>query len=235
MSTRTSSGTPYWSANDTACAKQSAKPEIVDPSFAIRSKISPGVPSWNIPTVTYPLWRPSIRNLCVTASRSGGSFLRTGPLLCGAGAIAGAASVFRLPVFSGCVLLLPSRYTDTAFRPSRHASRYVSRISSGVVSSGTLTVLLDGAGDEGLHRRHHPQVAVVADRALAVLRRQRAVEDRQVLVLELGCALDGAVLVHVGHDGRHRGCCVAQALQGHRHCLVHDPHRAAAHQVLLLD
>ena len=39
------SGTPYWSASDTAVAKESMRPEMVKPCFAMVMKISPGSPS----------------------------------------------------------------------------------------------------------------------------------------------------------------------------------------------
>jgi hypothetical protein len=37
--------TPYCKASDTAVAKQSMRPETVEPSFAVVMKISPTVPS----------------------------------------------------------------------------------------------------------------------------------------------------------------------------------------------
>ena len=57
---------------------------------------------------------------------------------------------------------------------------------------GHVDGLGDGARDEGLGRRHHQNMAVVADRTGAALAATiGAVEDRQVLGREMGGALDG--------------------------------------------
>src|SRR5579863_3054659 len=44
LSTSAGSGTPYCSASDTAVANESMSPLTVEPSLAMRRKISPGVP-----------------------------------------------------------------------------------------------------------------------------------------------------------------------------------------------
>ncbi len=51
LSTRNFIGTPYCRLKLTAVANASIRPEIVEPSFAIVMKISPGAPSSYIPTV----------------------------------------------------------------------------------------------------------------------------------------------------------------------------------------
>ncbi len=51
LSARTFSGTPYWSDIEIIVAKLSMRPETTDPSFAIVTKSSPGVPSSYMPTV----------------------------------------------------------------------------------------------------------------------------------------------------------------------------------------
>ena len=51
FSTSVSSGTPYWSDMEIDVAKASMRPEMVEPSFAMTRKISPGLPSSYIPTV----------------------------------------------------------------------------------------------------------------------------------------------------------------------------------------
>ena len=51
LSHRSLSGTPCWSASDTPRAKLSIRPEMVEPSLAMRMKISPGVLSSYLPTV----------------------------------------------------------------------------------------------------------------------------------------------------------------------------------------
>ena len=63
-----------------------------------------------------------------------------------------------------------------------------------------LTVLLIAPREERLDRGHHPDVAHVVDGALAVGRLEGAVEDRQVLWLEVRRALDRLALVDVGDD-----------------------------------
>ena len=65
---------------------------------------------------------------------------------------------------------------------------------------GHVDRLRDGAGDEGLDGAHHLDVAHRADRAHALLGAEGAVEDRQVLVLQAGRALDRALGVDVGDD-----------------------------------
>src|SRR6516165_2854338 len=77
LSTRNLSGTPYCRLKLTEVAKLSINPEMVEPSFDMAMKISPGVPSSYIPTVMYPSC-PPIENLCVIDLRSSGSFLRGG-------------------------------------------------------------------------------------------------------------------------------------------------------------
>src|SRR6202035_1248554 len=77
LSTRNCSGTLYCSAYEIAVAKESIKPEIVEPCFDMLMKISPGFPSSYIPTVMYPSC-PAISNLCVIDLRSSGSLRRGG-------------------------------------------------------------------------------------------------------------------------------------------------------------
>ncbi len=90
-------------------------------------------------------------------------------------------------------------------------------------------------GNEGLHGGHHGDVAHVVDRAGPVVGLEGAIEDGQVLVPEMGRALDGVMLVDVADDLLHLFRRVAQAFQGGRNGLVDDLEHAAAHQVLVLD
>ena len=60
--------------------------------------------------------------------------------------------------------------------------------------------LADRARDERLDRAHHPDVAHVVDGPHAVGRLEGAVEDRQVLDLEVRGALDRLALVDVLED-----------------------------------
>ena len=96
---------------------------------------------------------------------------------------------------------------------------------------GHVDGLRDGAGDEGLHRRHHLHVAHVVDGALA----DRAVEHRVVLGLHIGRADHRVPLVHVRDDLLGLSRRVAELVEGHRHRLVHDRDLAAAHELLRLD
>src|SRR5438093_985076 len=60
-----------------AVANESMSPETTEPVFAIVTKISPGWPSSNMPTVMYPSC-PAIENLCVIDWRSSGRRRRKG-------------------------------------------------------------------------------------------------------------------------------------------------------------
>ena len=51
LSTSTFSGTPYCSDSEMAVAKESIRPETVEPSLAMVMKSSPGWPSSYMPTV----------------------------------------------------------------------------------------------------------------------------------------------------------------------------------------
>ena len=73
------------------------------------------------------------------------------------------------------------------------------------------------------------------DRALAVGRLERAVEDRQVLWLEVRRALDGLVLGQVGEDLVDLFRAVAELAQGGRDGLVDDLEEALADELLVLD
>ena len=48
--TYTSSGTPYWRPSETEIMNEFISPASVVPSFAMSTKMSPGVPSSNRPT-----------------------------------------------------------------------------------------------------------------------------------------------------------------------------------------
>ena len=100
---------------------------------------------------------------------------------------------------------------------------------------GHVDGLADRAGDERLDRAHHPDVAHVVDRALAVGRLERAVEDRQVLWLEVRRALDRLVLGQVGEDLVDLFRAVAELAQGRRDGLVDDLEEALADELLVLD
>src|SRR3989338_2929869 len=112
--TSTFTGTPYWSESETIVAKQSMRPESVEPSLDMVIKISPGWPSSNNPTVKYPSC-PATENLCVMAWRSSARRRRYG--------VPATALVLSLPpllVESGWTFLEPSREAAAALIPSRH-------------------------------------------------------------------------------------------------------------------
>ena len=98
-----------------------------------------------------------------------------------------------------------------------------------------LTVLLIAPERNGWIGAHHPDVAHVVDRALAVGRLERAVEDRQVLGLEVRGALDRLVVVDVVEDLRHLLGAVAELAEGRRDRLVDDLQEALADELLVLD
>ena len=100
---------------------------------------------------------------------------------------------------------------------------------------GHVDGLADGATDERLDRAHHPDVAHVVDGPLAVGRLERAVEDRQVLWLEVRRALDGLVLGQVGEDLVDLFGAIAELAQRGRDGLVDDLEEALADQLLVLD
>ena len=100
---------------------------------------------------------------------------------------------------------------------------------------GHVDGLADRAADERLDRAHHPDVAHVVDGPLAVGRLERAVEDRQVLRLEVRRALDGLVLGQVGEDLVDLFRAVAELAQGGRDGLVDDLEEALADELLVLD
>ncbi len=88
----------------------------------------------------------------------------------------------------------------------------------------------DGAGDERLHRAHHPDVTRVVDGVVA----HGAGEHGDVLGLEARGAEDGLLDVDVVDDGGDLGVVVAEVAQGPGHRLVDDGHRPAADQLLHL-
>ena len=100
---------------------------------------------------------------------------------------------------------------------------------------GHVDGLADRAADERLDRAHHPDVAHVVDGPLAVGRLERAVEDRQVLWLEVRRALDGLVLGQVGEDLVDLFGAVAELAQRGRDGLVDDLEEALADELLVLD
>ncbi len=101
--------------------------------------------------------------------------------------------------------------------------------------SGMLTVLLIAPDRNGCTARHHPQVRHVGDEALAVARLEGAVEDGQVLVLQVRRALDRVLLVDVLDDRLDLvvGCSPAAAGPAGTRA-VDDLHHAAAGELLVL-
>ena len=79
---------------------------------------------------------------------------------------------------------------------------------------GKVDGLGDRAADERLDRAHHLDVSHVVDRAHAVLWLERAVEHREVLVLELGRALDRSLRFDERGDGVGLRLGVAETAQG---------------------
>src|SRR5439155_26970383 len=110
---------------------------------------------------------------------------------------------------------LPPFQVDLLYLLRRRRLRHVDRLA-------------DGARDERLDRGHHPDVAHVVDRGLAVDRLEGAVENWQVLRLEIWCSLDRLALVDVADDLLDLPRAVAELLQGNRDRLVDDLEEALA-------
>ena len=108
-------------------------------------------------------------------------------------------------------------------------------MSSGVASVGMLTVL------EMAPERNGCTAAIILMwpihwmERLPLRGREGAVEDREVLVLEVGRALDHLLLVDVAEDVLDLDRRVAQLPEDARHRLVDDLHHPAAHELLVLD
>ena len=137
-------------------------------------------------------------NLCVIEWRSSGSLRR---------ARTGCDAARR----GGGLLLVLRRVERLRALAAVAIDRHRLRADAPRVDVGLLDLLdrrvlrhVDGLGDrareERLHRAHHLDVAHVVDRAHAARRLERAVEHRQVLVLEVRRPFDGLVLVDVLDD-----------------------------------
>src|SRR6185369_10376074 len=100
---------------------------------------------------------------------------------------------------------------------------------------GYVDRLRDGAGDERLHRAHHPDVAERMDRARAARRLEGAIEDREIVRPERRGVLDGLLLVDVLDDLLDLLRVVAESLQGARDRVVDDLQEPAADELLVLD
>ena len=72
------------------------------------------------------------------------------------------------------------------------------------------------------------------NRAAAVGRLERAIENRQVFGFQAGRALDSSLLVHEVHDGFNLGIVIAELPQRGRYGIVDDLDGAATHQLLVL-
>ena len=150
-------------------------------------------------------------------------------------AVTTASPSFFLPVESGWLRLRAVAIDRDRLEAELPALEVDALDLLGRGGLGHVDGLADGARDERLDRAHHPDVAHVVDGPLAVDRLERAVEDRQVLGLEVRGALDRLVLVHVGDDLLHLVGAVAELAQGRRDRLVDDLEEALADQLLVLD
>ena len=100
---------------------------------------------------------------------------------------------------------------------------------------GKVDGLRDGAGDEGLRGGHHAKVSHVGDGARALRGLEGAIEDGEMLVLDMRRAFDGAGGVDVADDGVGLLVVVAELEQGGGDGVVDDFNHAAADQLLVLD
>ena len=100
---------------------------------------------------------------------------------------------------------------------------------------GQVDGLGDGAGDEGLRGGHHLQMSHVGDGARALGGLEGAIEDGEMLFLDVRRAFDGAGGVDVADDGVGLVAGVAELEERGRDRVVHDLDHAAADQLLVLD
>ena len=99
---------------------------------------------------------------------------------------------------------------------------------------GHVDGLGDRAGDERLRGGHHAQVSHVVNGARALRRLEGAIEDGEMLVLDVRRAFDGAGRVDVADDGVGLVVGVAQLEQRGGDGVVDDLDHAAADQLLVL-
>ena len=100
---------------------------------------------------------------------------------------------------------------------------------------GKIDRLRDGAGDEGLRGSHHAKMSHVGDGARALRGLEGAIEDGEMLVLNMRRAFDGAGGVDVADDGVGLLVVVAELEQRRGHSVVDDLDHAPADELLVLD
>ena len=93
---------------------------------------------------------------------------------------------------------------------------------------GEIDGLGNGSGDEGLRGGHHLQVAHVGDGARALGGFEGAIEDGEMLVLNVRRAFDGAGGVDVGDDGVGLFVRVSKLEERAGHGVVDDLDHASA-------
>ena len=93
----------------------------------------------------------------------------------------------------------------------------------------------DRARQERLRGGHHSHVRSPGDRAHAVARLEGTIEDRQMLVLQIGGPFDRVFAIDVGQDRVDLRLIVTQRLQPQGNRLVDDLEHAATGQLLVFD
>ena len=202
-------------------ANASMIPASVEPCLDTVRKTSPGRPSSYSPTVRKPL-QSATRNSNVRPRRLRGSFWRTGrwttfstirsttPIAAGRRPSATAFFVGRQRLTDLAVVAvdrdrlepeLPGELVNMLDLLDRCVLRRVDG-------------LRDRAADERLHRRQHPDVALVVDRVVA----HRAGEHRQVFGRRCGAPMIDFCVVDVGDDVGDLVVVVAEvrSARGHR-------------------
>src|SRR6185503_13918182 len=89
-------------------------------------------------------------------------------------------------------------------------------------------------GDEWLSGGHHLEVSHVSDAARALGWLEGAIEDGEVIVLDVWRPFDGAGGIDVADDGVGLLMVVAELEQGRRNGVVYDLDHPAANQLLVL-
>ena len=215
-------------------------PASVEPCLDTVRNTSPGRPSSYSPMVTNPL-QSATRNSNVRPRRLFGSFWRTGRWTTFSTTRSTTRSTAQPAAVSGGDRLgrrgegLADLAVVAVDRHRLEAELPRQLVQRGDIVHGDLLGHVDGladaAGQERLHRRHHPHVAFVVDRVVA----HRAGEHGQVLGDEVGRPEDRLLGVDVSDDVGDLPLVVAEVGAGRVAPSVDDRHRAAADELLRLD
>ncbi len=100
---------------------------------------------------------------------------------------------------------------------------------------GKIDGLRYSSGDKRLRRRHHPQMSHVSNRARALRRLERTIEDGEMIVLHMRRAFDSAGRVDIADDSIRLIVIVTELKQRRRHRLINNLNHPSAHELLVLN